>query len=169
MNIYQWAANNFNTETDRILITGASSGIGYQYVKQLSQLGADIYIVSEEKEKLRQIAEDLNRKNASTIIPLYCDFSLPEEVNTFIKEIKSLMFRILVNNAGIGMKGAFIHHTARDIDRIYNINTCTPLKILLATLPEMVSGNAGVIIQVTTVNVVTPIPLNALYTGEKPA
>ncbi len=167
MNIYSWAKNNFKHDSDCIIITGATSGIGYEYLKLISNIRSTIYIVSEENEKLEEIAKELTNSTVATVIPITCDFSSPTDVKNFINNIKNLNVKILINNAGIGMKGLFRSHTSEEIDRIYNINTITPLKILLAVIPNMLKHNSGVVIQVTTVNVVTPIPLNSLYTGGK--
>lgn len=166
MSMFTWAKHNFDPDKDCILITGASSGIGYEYLKLALDIGGRIYVVSDEKEKLNEIAETLTDKK-STIIPIVCDFSCQEEVKKFTDTIKHLRIKILINNAGIGMKGPFLSHSPEDIVRIYNINTITPLKILLATLPFMKKNNCGVVVQVTTVNVAAPIPLNAIYTGGK--
>jgi len=169
MNIVNWAKKNFEPGQDTILVTGASSGIGLEYLKQLASLACTIYAVSEEKEKLEQLATEVSESTSSLVVPVCCDFSSVQQVDELLGKLPGWNIRILVNNAGIGMKGKFCGYSFDDVDRIYRINTCTPMKILLATVPGMVEEGRGVVIQVTTVNVITPIPLNSLYTGGKTA
>ena len=87
----------------KALITGASSGIGYQMAKYLSELGHDLILVARDKKKLQEIQEELKTETKIIVADL-SDASKVKEVYVLCKNEK---IDILINNAGFGACGKF--------------------------------------------------------------
>ena len=86
--------------TDIALVTGASSGIGYELAKALARFGIqEIILVARRRERLETLAQELDGKGR-----IYCcDLSNAEERHSFAEAIPSI--DILINNAGFGRRG----------------------------------------------------------------
>ena len=87
----------------KALITGASSGIGYQMAIYLSELGYDLILVSRDKEKLQQMQNKL-KKEPKIIV---ADLSIESKVKEVYVLCKNENIDILINNAGFGDFGKF--------------------------------------------------------------
>src|SRR5436189_1386189 len=91
------------------LVTGASSGIGAQFARQLAARGHDLVLVARRAERLERLASEL----PTTAHPLPCD--LATEADALSGRVADLGVEIdlLVNNAGFGTSGAFLEHEPR--------------------------------------------------------
>ena len=87
----------------KVLITGASSGIGKEFAKQLSEQGHDLILVARRKKKLEQLAKEL--KTNVEIIDL--DISSTYNCMQLYNKVKKEKIDILINNAGFGLFGKF--------------------------------------------------------------
>ena len=90
-------------DNNYVLITGASSGIGYELAKLFKRDGYNLILVARDKEKLQMAVDKLNNEK-NKIIMLDVDLSREDEVDKLIKYINKneIDINILVNNAGIG-------------------------------------------------------------------
>ena len=85
------------------LITGGSSGMGLEYAKQLAEIGCNLLLVSNQKEELKKVSEDLQREKTIRVIPHYQDLATEtaaEELLSFC-QAENLQIDILINNAGM--------------------------------------------------------------------
>jgi len=83
------------------IVTGASSGIGYEICKYLSKKGYDIIAVARDKEKLEKLENECTTKVEKYIV----DLSKRDEVIDFYENVKEREVDVLVNNAGFGAFG----------------------------------------------------------------
>jgi short-subunit dehydrogenase len=92
------------------LITGASSGIGYELAKLFAQDGINLVLVARQHNLLTQLADELRDSCQVEVIVIVKDLSKIEEVRTLYQEVRQLNLDIefLVNSAGIGDYGLFI-------------------------------------------------------------
>ncbi|KFM17505.1 3-oxoacyl-acyl-carrier-protein reductase FabG, partial [Marine Group I thaumarchaeote SCGC AAA799-P11] len=90
-----------------VLITGASSGIGKQSAIEFAKLGANLILVARRKEKLDELANELEKFNV-TVLVCQCDVSNKEQVKEMSKTVleKFDSIDILVNNAGFAIYGS---------------------------------------------------------------
>ena len=88
-----------------VLITGASSGIGYDMSLILSKMGYDIYAVARRKDRLEKLQKEANTR----VVPLVYDLSDKEQCFELWDKIKDTDFDILINNAGFGVCGEFAY------------------------------------------------------------
>lgn len=167
MNYKDWINSNFDKKNDLVLITGASSGIGYEYLRLLAAEGCRCIIVSNEKERLASVANEISHEFSVEISGVYCDLQAYEDVVALCEKVRLLNIKILINNAGFGLKGNFIDFNGNSYREILNVNALAPTLLSHAVLPNMLKANAGIHLNVATINVVSPIPFNTVYTATK--
>ena len=87
----------------KAIITGASSGLGKEFAKQLSKKGYDLVLVARRKERLRELKDELD----TNIDIVTLDLSFPTNCVKLFKKYKKENIDILINNAGFGVFGNF--------------------------------------------------------------
>lgn len=145
----------------KALITGASSGIGRDIARELSNRGYELVLVGRNLERLEKLKEKLN-VNCKIIA---CDLSIVENCKKVFEENKDI--DILINNAGLGLFGKF---DETDLDTELNIiNTNIVAMHILAKLylKEMIKKNDGRILNVSSIAAFLPGPLMATYYSTK--
>ncbi len=151
-----------------VLITGATSGIGYELAKLFGSMGYNLIIVSRTESDLKNKQRELSSLGVD-VIPITKDLFEPNAARELHNEIKSkgLEVFILVNDAGQGQYGLFVEN---DVDRYLkliqlNIASLTTLTHLF--LKEMVAKNKGKILQLASIASETPGPYQAVYHATK--
>jgi 3-oxoacyl-[acyl-carrier protein] reductase len=127
--------------TMNIIITGASRGIGYELVKNISSTGNHtIFAVSRNSEKLYLLANECKEKNAATtVIPVGCDLSKENEIQSLIALVKTYTAHIdiLINNAGALVNKPFLEISKSDIEYAYSVNVFSTFNLIQNVLPLM--------------------------------
>ena len=143
----------------KVLITGASSGLGYEFAKAYSKKGYEVVGVGRDKEKL------LKLQNETGCITEECDISVSDNAKALFENHKDC--DIVINNAGFGDLGYFCEtDLEKDISMI-NTNV-TGLHILTKLYAkEMALKNSGSILNVASVAGFMPGPLMATYYATK--
>lgn len=147
----------------KVLITGASSGIGRDMAREFAKRGYDLVIVSRDEEKLKKLQSELQEKVNVTVISM--DLSNQENCKALFNLQKDI--DILINNAGFGVFGEF---TKTDLDKEINlINTnITAVHILTKLyLQGMCRKNKGIILNVSSIAGSMPGPLMCAYYSSK--
>jgi short-subunit dehydrogenase len=145
------------------LVTGASSGIGAEFARRLSQRGHDLILVARRAERLEQLAEEL----PTTAHAIPCDLaanaaSLPGRIAELGVDVE-----LLVNNAGFGTYGPFLElDAAREAEEI-RLNCEAVVTLTHAFLPRMVDRGRGGVIIVASSAGMQPIPYQAVYAATK--
>jgi len=107
------------------IITGGSSGLGFEIAKHLLIDGKNVIIIGRKDEKLKTAQNKLKEINSSAIVISYSfDISVEAEVDKFFKELsdKKLKVDYLYNNAGKGFYGRVENITINDINEVFNSN-----------------------------------------------
>jgi len=151
------------------LITGASSGIGYELAKLFAQDSYNLILVGRNKERLQDITDELKRKFAIEVTPLVKDLFNPaaaKEIYDTTHEM-GITIDVLVNDAGQGEWGPFVEtDISRDLE-IIQLNIASLLSLTKYYLKDMVSRNEGKILQLGSEAGTTPMPLLAVYAATK--
>ena len=149
--------------TGTALVTGASSGIGEQFARQLAERGYDLVLVARRAERLETLAADL----PTTAHVMTCDLatdasSLPARVGEL-----GLQVDLLVNNAGFGTHGRFWEiEEGRDAEMV-RLNCEAVVVLTRAFLPGMIERDKGGVITVASTAGFQPLPYETTYAGSK--
>lgn len=155
-------------DNDYVLITGGSSGIGYELAKLFKKDGYNLMLVARDKKKLKDISDKLNNKK-DKIITLDIDLSKEDEIDKLIKYINDnkININILVNNAGIGSFGDFSEIDWNIEDKLIDINIKALTKLTKYFLPKMMEKKSGGILNVASTAAFTSGPRMATYYASK--
>lgn len=141
-----------------ILITGASSGYGLETARHFHAQGWDV-IATMRTPRAELLPQGVR------ILPL--DVTDPASIKAAIDAAGRV--DVLVNNAGIGLVGAFEAAPMDYIRKMFDTNTFGTMAMVQAVIPQMRTRRAGTIINVTSSVTLAPMPLAAAYTASKQA
>ena len=147
----------------KALVTGASSGIGYEISKYLSKLGYDLIIVARNEEKLLNLKAEL-QTNTQIILK---DLSTQQNCIDLYEEVKNQEIDILVNNAGFGTFGEFVQTDLQKEINIIDTNITAVHILTKKFLQDMVEKDKGYILNVSSLASFAPGPLMATYYSTK--
>jgi hypothetical protein len=151
------------------LITGASEGIGYELVKLFAKDGYNCVLVARSKQKMEQLATEVEKCFGITTLVITKDLSLPEAAQEIFDELDAagVSVDMLNNNAGLGLYGDF---AKSDMDRnmhLIQVNLVTLTKLTWLFLPGMLARKYGKIMIVGSVVSFLPGPRFCLYNASK--
>ncbi|MFF2493533.1 SDR family NAD(P)-dependent oxidoreductase [Agromyces sp. NPDC058064] len=151
------------------LITGASSGLGTEFALQLARRGADVVLVARREDRLRELAERIEREHGVRATPIALDLARPGAAAMLRAELDERGIRIqtLVNNAGFGMKGAFVDADAARVDELVQLNVAALVSITRAFLPDLVEDGRGALVNIASTGAYQPCPNMAIYGASK--
>jgi uncharacterized protein len=151
------------------LITGASSGIGFEFTKLLAADGYNLVLIARDEQKLREIADSLPTKLNVSVKIYPKDLSVTSDTEDLVRQIGEEVgkIEILVNNAGFGLSGAFVEtDLARELEMIeLNVVSLVIFTKLLAR--EMAQRKSGKILNVASTAAFQPGPYMAIYYATK--
>ncbi len=157
----------------RILLTGASSGIGEAAAEQLARHGATVVAVARRRDLLDAVADRITTAGG-TALPIPCDISDMDAVDALIADVQTRIggVDILINNAGRSIRRPLAESLARwhDVERTMALNYYAPLRLMRGFAPGMLERGDGHIINVTTWGVLSEAaPLFSVYNASKSA
>jgi short-subunit dehydrogenase len=127
----------------RVLITGASSGLGKELALAFDKEGVDFILNSKDEDKLKHVSEKLNGKS-----DLVVGDNTKEDVMDRLEEESKKGIDILVNNSGIIYMEPFDEVTDDQIDRVFQIDTIAPIKLTRRIYPLMIKHGDGHIVNI---------------------
>ncbi len=154
-----------NLQNANVLITGGSSGIGYETAKLLKAHGAQIVICGRNEETIQQAAAELG------VFGFRADVSVEADINALFEfTLKTLGdLNVLVNNAGIGFMGSLIETTADDFTRIWETNTRSAFLCGQHAAKHFIQKNYGNIINIASMGAVRGFANGSAYVASKAA
>jgi short-subunit dehydrogenase len=159
-------------EGKKILITGASSGIGAELARQIGDAGGEVILVSRTREKLEEIANEVEERGGTAHVHP-ADLSDLEDIERMAKEVidEHDGIDILVNNAGRSIRRSLERSYDRfhDYERTMQLNYFGALKLIMAFTPGMRERKKGHIINVSSIGVQTNTPRFSAYVASKAA
>jgi len=146
------------------LITGASSGIGATYARQLATRGFDLILVARREKHLRELADSLNTTSQVIAADLTTDEGLAITEHA-IRNCEAL--DMLVNNAGFGTLGRFWEASFESQVKMHQLHVMATVRLTHAALAGMVPRGRGAVINVSSVAAFGQSPGNVSYTSTK--
>jgi short-subunit dehydrogenase len=151
------------------LVTGASSGIGLSFARQLAGSGHDLVVVARDTQRLESLAKDLGERYGTDVEVLSADLTAPEQLAAVEARLADAgrPVDVLINNAGFGNNGPFVEHDRETLDREMRLNVVALTRLAHAALPGMVARRRGGVVNVASVAAFQPVPGTAVYGATK--
>ncbi|MFO0740054.1 MAG: SDR family oxidoreductase [Labilithrix sp.] len=153
-----------------VLITGASSGIGMAIAREIAPRAKTLVLVARRILKLDELAAELVKKHGSLKVEtIACDLGDREATKKLPDElaVRGLEIDVLVNNAGVGLMGAFDLNDPDKLVSMIDLNVTSLTMLTRALLPAMVKRAKGGIINVSSGFGVSVMPSFAAYIATK--
>ena len=147
------------------VVTGASSGIGADFARELARDGYDVVLAARRVEPMQRLASELRTKT----IVICCDLSKPGSATDLARELERLGIEVdvLINNAGLGGTGRFDQMDATRISEMLQVNMVALTELTRLLLPPMIARRRGRVLLVGSVAGYVPGPGMAVYYATK--
>lgn len=147
-----------------VLVTGASSGIGREFARQLAPVARKLILVARRAERLQALSAELARPGLEIVVHP-CDLTDAAALDRLVETIGDV--DVLINNAGIGDVGLFERLPLARIEFLLRINVLSTTRLIHRLLPGMLKRGRGGILNVSSGWGLTFIPGMGLYCGAK--
>ncbi len=152
------------------LVTGASAGLGEEFVLQLAPRVDSFVLVARREDRLNELAAKVvARFPKVTVEVIAVDLVTPEGCTAVIEMLssKGLVPDLLINNAGMGDYGEFVTAEWSRIETMLRLNMEALTRLSHALIPGMIRQRAGAIINISSLASLLPIPDFAVYAATK--
>jgi len=149
------------------LVTGASSGIGAEFARQLAARGLNLVLVARRKERLETLARQLIERHRIQAHAIAVDLSQPDFMSSLRAVTDALEIGLLVNNAGFALTGRFLDNELERELSLLNVNCRAPLILAHEFGRKMVARGRGGIIFVSSVMAHISSPYWTSYSASK--
>jgi short-subunit dehydrogenase len=157
----------------RVVVTGASSGIGRAIAFEVARKGGNLILASPRLYSLRKVADEIQNTFADAPIPLAvsCDVTRREDVARLIKTSVDHLggIDILINNAGIGVYGPSDKTSLEDFRSVMEVNFFGAVNCILEALPFMKKAGKGLVVNIASVAAKHGVPFLGAYSASKAA
>lgn len=151
------------------LVTGASSGIGRAFARQLAEEGLRLVLVARRRALLDELARELRLEYGTRSLVVAADLTLPDAVQDLCEQIawEDWNIDLLVNNAGVGRYGHFAGEDIQVDRNAIALNCTVPLELMQRLLPGMRARGRGGVICVGSLLADLHAPYFATYSASK--
>lgn len=152
-----------------VLITGASSGLGYEFSKLFAREGYTLVLTARNSQRLLEIKEEVEGKYGCSVHVFAADLSREEAADGIFEFTKShnLQIDFLVNNAGFGDFGEFAQLDPDKQCNMINVNVFSLTKLCRLFIPQMAERKNGKILNTASIAAFQAGPLMAVYYATK--
>lgn len=152
-----------------ILLTGASSGIGYEMANQLAAKRMNLILVARTETKLEQMQAELTDKYGIVVEYIVADLSEVDAAIDLYKAVQQRNYLVtaLVNNAGVGIYGNFIETSLDEELSMIQLNISSLVALTKLFSKDMVSRKSGRIMNISSLVAFLPMPYFAVYSATK--
>ena len=149
----------------RALVTGASSGFGEQFARQLSARGTALVLVARRGDRLEKLAAELGTE----VEVLPADLTDPAGLAAVEDRLRdpAKPVDLLVNNAGVGTSGEFVKLPVEDETNKVALNVTALMRLSHAALPRMIEAGHGGVLNLSSLAATSPVPRAATYGATK--
>ena len=149
------------------IVTGASAGLGYVFVKELVKAGHPVLAVARRKDRLDQLAAEM-AKGGGKVEPLAADLGSPEGLRAVVSRASEVGdLELLVNNAGVSSWGYFFEIPLNKHLAMLHLNIEALVSLTWQLLPQLARHPGGGIINVASVVGFQPMPYWTTYAATK--
>lgn len=152
------------------LITGASSGIGREFARQLGGRAAALVLVARRLKRLEQLRAELTKKHPNlNVLCRAVDLSQHDDVDELSAWLNrdGIAIDFLINNAGLGDRGSFAKAEPERVREILEVNVVALTRLTHSLLPGMIARKRGAVLNVSSIAGFMPIRKMATYAASK--
>lgn len=152
-----------------VLLTGASSGIGYEMATQLAAKNLNLVLVARNETKLQQMQKELMIRYGIFVQYIVKDLSDVQAAIDLYKAVQreNILVTALVNNAGVGNYGNFIETSLEEELKMIELNISSVVALTKLFAKDMVSRKSGKIMNVASLLSFLPFPYYSVYSATK--
>ncbi len=151
----------------RVLITGATSGIGYEFASLYAQKKHQLILVARNDEKLQKIKIDFEDIYDIEVDIVCVDLSSISASKEVVSKLDGKKIDIVINNAGVGEYGNFIDSDIDKLTSMINLNVITLTQLTYYFVNMMSKNGGGKILNVASTAAFQPVPTFAVYSATK--
>jgi short-subunit dehydrogenase len=151
------------------LVTGASSGLGAEFARQIAARGYDVAITARRRDRLEALATEIRARSGVEVLVVECDLGDAEGPARALTALdaKEIALSLLVNNAGFGVHGFAVEQpVARQLAMI-DLNVRALTELSLAVGAKMAARGSGAIVNIASTGAFQPAPYVAAYAATK--
>ena len=145
----------------KVLVTGASEGIGRSFSLIMSRLGHEVTSVARNELRLKELDQEAGAKHKSVAADLTTSEGLEKISHLLLNE----KYDLLINNAGLGVYGAFRERSSLDLAQMLDLNCKALVALSQAFLKNAKAGDA--LVNISSTSCFFPMPVASLYAGTK--
>jgi len=149
------------------VITGASSGIGLEFARQVHASGMSVTLVARRLDKLERLSTELNSMRVGSAQVMAVDLSNADSIQHFASYLRENQVDLLVNNAGCGSFGPLERLDISSEAAMITLNVLAPTVLSHAVIPQMKLRRSGMIIMLSSVLGYQPVPFMTTYSATK--
>jgi short-subunit dehydrogenase len=155
-------------ESGTALVTGSSSGLGEAFARRLAAERVDLILVARREERLRALAEELNKTFGVHVEVWPADLSTDEGIAGVAERIASRSdLTMLINNAGFGHGGSYARIDVKPQMDMIHVHVVATARLTKAVLPQMIERDRGAIINVSSVAAFAILAKRTMYNSTK--
>jgi short-subunit dehydrogenase len=151
------------------LVTGASSGLGADFARQLAARGANLILVARRKDPLETVAAEIQQNYKVSARAIALDLAVPGAPQVLYDQLQQQGIRVdvLVNNAGFGVYGDFASVPWEREKAMLDLDIVALTHMTKLFLQDMLARKSGYILQVASIGAYQPSPTYATYSAAK--
>jgi hypothetical protein len=150
-------------------VTGASSGLGEEFARQLAEHGAHLVLTARSVDRLRALAAQLGAAHAVQVRVIGADLAAEGGVEALLRELDALGVPIdhVIANAGFGLWGPFVERDERSQTEMVRVNCEAVVGVVRHCLPGIVARQRGGVLLIASTAAFQPMPSLAVYGATK--
>jgi hypothetical protein len=151
------------------LVTGASSGLGADYARELAARGCGLVLVARREERLKQLASEIEGAHGVATRVIALDLGRPDAAETLHGRLRSegVAVDVLVNNAGFGLYGPFLDTPWPRLHEMLELDVVALTHLTRVFAAEMAERGTGWVLLVSSIGAFQPTPTYAAYSAAK--
>lgn len=151
------------------LVTGASSGLGTDFARQLAAQGCHLILTARRLERLQELQTEIITRYGVKVDCLVSDLAVPDAARQLYEQIKAAgqTVDVLINNAGHGLYGEFWQTPWARVHQMLELDMVALTQLTHLFVADMVARDSGYILQVASIGAFQPSPTYAAYSAAK--
>lgn len=151
------------------LVTGASSGLGVDFARELASRGANLVLVARREEAMRKLAAALEEQYGVSVLVIPMDLTAPDAPQSLYDQLKEqgVAVDILINNAGFGLYGQFVNIGWEQEQSMLQLDIVAVVHLTKLFVRDMLARKKGYVMLLGSIGAYQPSPTYASYSAAK--